>query len=175
MKKWLKITLIIAGVFIICVVLDVVSIYTMNKPVFAIKYDCDCADQVYHGLLYDTYNCHEYSAPQIKAKWVKYTCSGFQIKTNEKDGNGWYDGDREYTIIDTSKDIPDFVCAEALEEIYRDDDYTYYLPCIKSEYIKVRFKNGDEIYLKDALKDKKVSISDLDTYGIQHYKYEIED
>lgn len=82
MKKWLKIILIIIGIFIVGIGLDIVSIYTLNKPIFAIKDDCDCADQVYKGLLYDTYNCLEYPNPQIKAKWTKYSCNdnkGFVI------------------------------------------------------------------------------------------------
>ena len=72
MKKWLKISLIVVGVFVLCIILDIVSIYTRNKPIFAIKND---ADQVYRGLLYDTYNCQEYPTPQIKAKWNKFSCA----------------------------------------------------------------------------------------------------
>ena len=72
MKKWLKISLIVVGLFALCIILDIVSIYTRNKPLFAIK---DDANQVYRGLLYDTYNCQEYPAPQIKAKWNKFSCT----------------------------------------------------------------------------------------------------
>lgn len=74
MKKWLKIILTIVGIFILCIVLDIVSIYTRNKPIFAIKDDCDCADQIYYGLFYNTYNCLEYPTPQIKMKWNKFSC-----------------------------------------------------------------------------------------------------
>ena len=35
----------------------------------------------------------------------------------------------EFVIVDTSKDIKDFACDTALEEIYRDDKYIYYVYC----------------------------------------------
>lgn len=88
MKKWLKISLIVVGIFALCIILDIVSIYTRNKPIFAIKND---TDQVYRGLLYDTYNCSEFPIPQIKAKWNKFSCNSFKVETNEDDG-GWYNG-----------------------------------------------------------------------------------
>lgn len=75
MKKSFKIVLIVIGIFVLCIVLDIVSIFTLNKPIFAIKDDCDCTDQIYRGLLYDTYNCLEYPTPQIKAKWTKFSCA----------------------------------------------------------------------------------------------------
>lgn len=80
MKKWLKIVLISVGIFAFCIVIDIVSIYTLNKPIFAIKDDCDCTDQVYKGLLYDTYNCWEYPTPQIKMKWNKFSCAGYNTQ-----------------------------------------------------------------------------------------------
>ncbi len=74
MKKWQKITLIVIGTIIIAIILDIVSIYTRNKPIFAIKDDIDCSSNVYRGLLYDTYDCMEYSVPQIVTKWADYSC-----------------------------------------------------------------------------------------------------
>ena len=69
MKKWLKIGLIIIGVIISCLIIDLVSIFTLNRPIFAIK-----KDGYYMGLFYDTYNCLEYSIPQIKTKGTKFSC-----------------------------------------------------------------------------------------------------
>lgn len=99
MKKWLKIVLIGIGVLTFCIVIDIVSIYTLNKPIFAIKDDCDCTDQIYKGLFYDTYNCFEYPTPQIKAKWSKFSCSSLNYKaeTNENDG-GWYNSQMDFHI-----------------------------------------------------------------------------
>ena len=197
MKKWLKISLIIVEVFALCIILDIVSIYTRNKPIFAINND---ADQVYRGLLYDTYNCQEYPTPQIKAKWNKFSCAVSNTQniiigkiTDIKDKyvviNGLSDNNTLKTnqeshinlnnnpkiivtnnliigqcikltpisiqetyptvistdvinVIDCNSNIINIidetkVCDEALEEIYRDKDNIYYLPCIQSEFIKV--------------------------------------
>ena len=51
-----------------------------------------------------------------------------------------------FKIIDTTE-----VCAEALEEIYRDKEYIYYLPCIKSGNIKIEFDDGRTYKLKEVL------------------------
>lgn len=88
MKKGLKIVLIIIGIFVLCLVVDVVSIYARKKPIFAVT---NADKTVYEGLLYNTYTCDD-SKPQIKAKWNKYSCPNFKIKTTETDGNGWYNG-----------------------------------------------------------------------------------
>lgn len=57
----------------------------------------------------------------------------------------------------------------ALEEFFKDADYTYYFPSIKSEYIECQFSNGDTVKFVEALESKKVAISDLDAYGIQYW------
>ena len=80
MKKWLKIVLIIIGILVLSIGIDMLSIFAFNKPIFAIKDDCDCVDQVYKGLLYNTYNCFESSNPQIKAKWTEYSCDEMNKK-----------------------------------------------------------------------------------------------
>ncbi len=58
---------------------------------------------------------------------------------------------------------------EELEEFYKDSDYTYYFPSIKSEYIECQFSNGDKMNIVEALNSKKVVISDLDIYNIQYW------
>lgn len=69
MKKWMKITLGVIGGVILLFVIDLVCIFAINRPLFAIK-----KDDVYRGLLYDTYICDEYSVPQIKLKGTKFKC-----------------------------------------------------------------------------------------------------
>lgn len=86
MKKSLKITIIIITSLMLLTIIDLISIYTINKPLFAIK-----EDNIYKGIFYDTYNCSEYSVPQIKIKGTKYSCSKpiilkeyiYTIETNE--------------------------------------------------------------------------------------------
>ena len=89
MKKWLKITLGVVGGIIILFAIDLICIFTINRPLFAIKEDNgDSVNLIYRGLFYDTYNCHEFSVPQIKVKGAKYTCVVLefdeQIKSNYK-------------------------------------------------------------------------------------------
>lgn len=74
MKKWLKITLGVIGGIILLFVIDVACIFTINKPLFAVK-----EDNVYRGLLYDTYICSEYSMPQIKQKYAKFICATMEF------------------------------------------------------------------------------------------------
>lgn len=80
MKKWIKITLgFICGI-ILLLIIDFVCIFTINKPLLAIKEDNgDSINLVYKGLLYDTYICHEYSVPQIKIKGTKFNCAYINI------------------------------------------------------------------------------------------------
>ncbi len=80
MKKSIKISLIVIGIIVLCFIIDLICIFTINRPLFAIKEDNgDSVNLIYRGLFYDTYNCHEFSAPQIKVKGAKYTCAGIKF------------------------------------------------------------------------------------------------
>lgn len=161
MKKFIKIFLIIIGIIILSVIIDLVCIFTFNSPILAIKDDCDCGYSVYKGLFYDTYNCPEYSVPQIKTKGTKFSCANIRIDI----GN-------VVEIVDNTKDIKDFACAEAPEEFYSDDNYTYYWSCIKDKYMIVRYESGFEETISSALKNGTIVISDLDRYGIDYIRDE---
>jgi len=88
--------------------------------------------------------------------------------------NSNYNLDEEYVIIDTSKNIKDFSCDQTLEEIYRDDKYIYYLPCMKSTYIKVIYApNEYQEGLKVSLEEGRIKINDLDRFNIEYIKKEI--
>ena len=101
MKKFIKIFLVIIGIIILSIIIDLVCIFTINRPIFAIKAR---TPYTYIGIFYDTYNCPEYSVPQIKPKGTKFSCAISSV-----DIGGVVD------IVDTTKDINNFVCAEALE------------------------------------------------------------
>ncbi len=159
MKKFIKIFLIIIGIIILSIVIDIVCIFTINRPIFAITDDCDCLYSVYRGVFYDTYNCPEYSVPQIKAKSTKFSCSISRSDIGDV-----------IEIVDTTKDIKDFACAEALEEFYSDDNYAYYWECIKDKYMIVRYENEFEETISSALKNGTIDISDLDRYDISYIK-----
>lgn len=161
MKKFIKIFLIIIGIIILSIIIDLICIFTINRPLFAIKDDCDCLYSIYKGIFYDTYNCPEYSVPQIKTKGTKFSCANIRIDI----GN-------VVEIVDTTKEIKDFACAEALEEFYSDNNYAYYWSCIKDKYMIVRYESGFEETISSALKNSTIVISDLDRYGIDYIKDE---
>jgi len=159
MKNWIKICLFVILGILLCFIFDFICIFTINRPIFAIKDNCDCVYFVYRGLFYDTYDCPEYSVPQIEAKGTKFSCAEVVIDIGEV-----------IDIVDTSKNIRNFVCAEALEEFYSDDNYAYYWNCIKDEYMIVRYESGFEETISNALKNGTIDISDLDRYDISYIK-----
>ena len=162
MKKYLKILLLAVGIILICMLIDIVSIYTIFKPIFGIKQNCICKEHlVYKGIIYDTYCIPEYTVPRIKSKW--YTCE----KSIEVIGNG-----KVIDIVDKTKKIRDFVCAEALEGFFEDENYQYFFSCIKGKYIVVKYENGYEETVENALKRGTITVQDLDLYGIGYIKYE---
>ena len=76
MKKWKRFILLIFCVIILLIVVDILCIFNLNKPLFAIRQDQgDSVNLVYKGMLYNTYICHEYKMPQIKLKGTKFNCS----------------------------------------------------------------------------------------------------
>ena len=157
MKKMLKVILAVIGIVALLFIIDLICIFAINRPLLAIKEDNgDSANLIYRGLVYNTYNCHEYSSPQIKLKGSKFTCAASSNKIIE--------------IIDKTKDIKDFACNETLESFYQDDNYNYYWNCIKNEYMIVKYENGYEETISEALKKGTINIKDLDSYNIECIK-----
>lgn len=69
MNIYLKTLLIIISVIVLLVVIDLVCIFTINRPIIAIR-----KDNVYYGIFYDSYDCMEYSVLQIQPKNSKFSC-----------------------------------------------------------------------------------------------------
>lgn len=65
-----------------------------------------------------------------------------------------------------------YTCAQALEQFYEDDNYTYSFPCVKSSSMYVKFENGNKMLIVDALEAKKVTIDELIDAGLEVYKQE---
>lgn len=148
MKKGLKVVLIILGVVLLYLIIDFIFIINFSKPLLGIKVN----EYKYDSLFYDVYNCPYYSVAQIKRKGLKLNCSSsLEIEK----------------IIDKTKE-KDFVCAEALEEFYEDENYKYYYSCIKSKYVIVKYKDGFSETVSEALKNGNITISDLDNYDIKY-------
>lgn len=78
MKRWLKIILGVVGIIILTIIIDLVSIFTINRPLFAQGEDYGTY-AIYKGVFFNTYNCPEYSIPQIKSKGTKFTCADVNI------------------------------------------------------------------------------------------------
>lgn len=76
-------------------------------------------------------------------------------------------------IVDKTKNMKDFNCAEALENFYSDDKYNYYFPCIKGEYVVVIYNDDYEEKVSDSLKNGTITIKDLDKYKIKYTKQKI--
>jgi len=63
------------------------------------------------------------------------------------------------------------ICAEMLEEIYRDEEMIYYLSCVKSETIILTNKETkEEITLKEAITDNLITIEELKATSIKIYE-----
>jgi len=77
----------------------------------------------------------------------------------------------EYTIVDKSLEM-DFSCAAVMERFYEDDKYAYSFSCMKSDYVVVVYEDKTEVTVKEALKEGKIKIEDLDKFDIKYYKSE---
>ena len=85
-------------------------------------------------------------------------------------------GKKEEVINNKFKIIDDTeVCAQALEEIYRDEENVYYLSCIKSGNIKIEFEDGKSYSLKEVLEKDILTIDELIDNGLSVYKEKIDE
>lgn len=92
-------------------------------------------------------------------------CNKEKEKTNIDDKDK---SSKEFVIVDETE-----VCAQALEEIYRDSDYIYYLSCIKSGNITIKFEDGRVYTLREVLNNNILTIDELIDKGLAVYKTEI--
>lgn len=145
----------IITILVITLTIDLISIKMTSIPLIILKEEDD-VDKVYYGILYNTYDCSLNKKVTIKLKMTKYSCP---LKTSNT-----------YIIEDESKLINNFTCNEVLDEIYKDNDYSYNLTCEKASYIQVKYSDGLKINIKDALKNGKINIEDLKTYNIEYVK-----
>ena len=162
MKKWMKISLGVIGGTLALIVIDLLCIFTLHRPLLAVREDNgDSVNIVYRGLLYDTLYCHEYSTPQVKPKGTKISCAVERVDVGDV-----------VSIKDTTKEIKDFACAEALESFYEDDMYKYFWNCMKNKYMIVKYDDGFEETISQALLKGHIEIQILDKFNISYIKYE---
>lgn len=163
MKKWVKITLGVISVSILLFVIDLIFIFTIKRPLFAIKEDNgDSVNMVYRGLFYDTMYCHDNSIPQIRPKGTKISCA-----------IGRFDIGKVINIKDETKNKLDFACAEVLESFYQDDKYIYFWECMKNKYMIVKYESGYEETVSNALRYGSITINEIDKFNISYIRQEM--
>jgi len=83
MKKWIKIILGVICVVVLLIIIDLICIFTISRPLFAIKTKNNgSVNDIYKGILYDTYFCNNYSITHITYKGSNFSCND-TIKINE--------------------------------------------------------------------------------------------
>ena len=63
-------------------------------------------------------------------------------------------------------------CPKGEELIFEDDKYNYYLNCLGSYKIYLIWDDGSKDLVKNALKNKKVTIDSLINHGLEIIKHE---
>ena len=146
MKKSLKIILIVIGILILYFIIDLICIFTINRPLFAIREDNgDSVNIIYGGLIYDTYNCFEHSSMQIVFKWKKYSCDN---TINIKKFNNY---DFEVVVTEPSKYEKKFA--------FIHDNVNYYYG---NTDFRLFLTEGSYRYdLETSLKNKLVTFDDI--------------
>ena len=118
-----------------------ISIYGVNKPVFAV-FDKD--KNMYRGLFYNTYICPAYSAPKIKNKLSNYKCRPVTFTKNN------------FIVVDSNNS--DKITKERIvNEDLEDEFYTFYYGLNKAT-INI---NGEKYDLIDAIYNKVISLDDI--------------
>jgi len=155
MKKSLKIVLIIIGVIVGIILLDSIQALVFdNNPIIGIQ----TRNMKKVGILVDTHHCGNGKHDTV-IKGFSYSCN--------------YEGGK-YTLVDETKKINDFTCAEALEGFYEDENYTYYWSCIKNKYMIVKYDDGSKELISEALNNNHIDIQILDKFNIDYIKIEQE-
>lgn len=150
MKK--KIIIIIVTIIVIILLDSVQALIFDNNPIIGIQ----TRNMKKVGILVDTHHCGNGKHDTV-IKGFSYSCK--------------YNGGN-YTLVDESKKIKDFACAEMLEEFYEDKNYTYYWNCIKNKHMIIKYNDGTKELISEALKNNHIDIQVLDKFNISYIKYE---
>ena len=154
----IKKILIVIGIIFGIILLDSIQAMVFNNnPIIKIKeyYNGGNINYKSKGILVDTINCTNGKKNTV--------IKGFSYSCNYEGGN--------FTLVDKTKEIKDFACAEALEQFYEDENYTYYWNCIKNKHMIVEYNDGTNELISDALKNKHIDIQILDKFNINYIKY----
>lgn len=166
MKKWMKITIGIVGTIALLVIIDLVCIFTMLKPIFAIKEDKgDSVDRIYKGLFYDTYYCHEDSV-RVITKGHKFTCAA-DIKIDKFSSNF------DFLVVVTTPTEHKKTFAfthDGRDYYYGNTDYRLYLTEANLRYdLETSLKNN--LITFDSILDKAKNTEIYRDGGSKLYQY----
>ena len=107
--------------------------------------------------------------------WVEYLGSLHSVVSGELDRTyiaGLFQSKSEqnlqFEIRDRAKE-ENLPCDDALEKFYEDESNEYYFGAIKSHYVIVTYKDGTLEDIVTALYAGRVTIADLDKFGIEYY------
>lgn len=144
---------VVVAIIAVIVIYDFINIFNLESAVLT-EYK---EEKIYDGMLIDAYYCPWYSSYQVKFSFIDYSCSNV------------FEAAYVVDIVDKVKEN-NLTCAEAIEEFYKDKEYIYYFSCMKSESVIVKYDNGAEETVTSALKAGRITIGDLDSYGIEYSK-----
>lgn len=145
----IKNAVIVFGIIVTLFAMDFLCVYFTDKPIIYTRKEEATKDnyRVYHGFFYKTYNCD--GLVKIEPLDSEYYC-------------GYIPEDSGFKIIDTEESCPEY-----LEKIHETFLYSYYLPCIKSNKIKIVFDDGKTYTLREVLNQKLLTIEELMENGLK--------
>lgn len=76
--------------------------------------------------------------------------------------------EQSYRVLEIVDLSSKYSCAQSLEKIYEDSKNEYYLSCIKSYYITVKYENMREEKIKSALNKGHITLEDLKKFNIEY-------
>ena len=105
---------------------------------------------------------------QKKAEEEKQKQEEAKKNTTTNSGTGTNSANIDRIVDETQN--PDVMCAQAIQEFYQDENYTYYFSCQKSDVVKVIYTDGTMEKVAVALKAGHIKITDLDRFNISYLK-----
>ena len=145
LQKIFKIISITILILILCIVIDLFCIFTFNRPIFAIKRECNkCNDKYYLGIFYDTYYCVSNSSPTIKAKTSKYNCPSVNL-------------DERFLITVDYSDKKDKINSHVINS---QSENLYFIHYYGIESISIMIK-GENYELIFAIENNLITINDI--------------
>lgn len=161
LKTVLTIVICLLTIWTIMFTVDINRTNSFKEPIFARENGYMGSMTRYDGLGYKIGLKKNANTDQVS--YSQMTILGQLVAGGVQD---FVDG---FVIVDETTE-----CDEALEEIYRDDQHIYYLPCIKSSTVFLKYNNGEKTNIKKALDDEKVTIDKLIKEGLKVYKEPIQ-